>query len=660
MAIELSLPLPVFIECIDAPLPSYEEWENCSLDLILTKTKNSHFTDKEIRTTTSEVYNELLNYSGIFGRIKAAKRLLKGMEEHQFLKDFSKQSAPLQFWSKYRSLGKKAPDKRELLDHIMGEQGLKIARECCRGKGQVMQMKIQLQIKILFIQHIEAPLPSYKEWEDRSLKLILTKTKNSEFTNKEVRATTSEVYHELINCSGILDRIKGAEELFTGREELLFLKDFSRESAPLQFWSKYRSLGKTAPDKRELLDHIMGEQAPKIIQECSHGKGHVMQMKIQSQIKTIAAVKIEKSKIEDSSFKLGKKFDCDNLHIVPDPIFILNYKEFDDSFSRYYLDGPFEEYAIKINGENFAIPDYNDLKISQENRRRYFQEELVSKIQEKLGITCPISVQDQLKLFSGKEGMELKCNFPKLKKLIADAFAAEFSELKTSGAFVLKLNECFIKLQGDKEGKDFAKHMSPFTEFIGRYLTHHRGYKERDWDAVAELLIDLYQRLHHLGEKLEKIPLLPLLKGMSSPSCVPCKTFLKTTLCPNLFKGEEYSHQIVFNDTDPGGYDVFGHGQFFDVTHIKPFQVMSGKESKLCGKMCWTISGQLHSLDYSSALQIDFDFFPKCLPDEQLQIMRFFNPKCQNCPWGSSYFSRVLNTHALEYSPREAELSPFS
>ena len=486
-----------------------------------------------------------------------------------------------------------------------------------------------------FLESIKEPLPSYIEWQKKSWESLLIKTENSNFTNSEIQTITSKMYNELLNFSGIFERIKAAYKLLKDVEEHRFLKGFSKQSAPLKFWNKYKSLSKKAPEKCALLDHIIGEQGLKILRECSKGGGQVMQMKIQSQTKTIAVVEKRRLNFTNSSIKFDKKFDFDNLNIVPDPIFILSHKEFEDGFSPYYLDGPFAENAIRINGEAFVIPDYKSLNISKENRKSYFQEKLVSKIQEKLGLTSTISVQDQLKLFSGKEGFELKCNLQKLKMLIINAFTAEFSEQKISDAFAFKISECFLKLQGDKEGKDFAKHMLPFNAFVGRYLACRKGYAENDWDTVADLLIDLYQRLYLLQEKLDKIPLLPLLKGMSPPCYLPCKTFLKTTLCPNLFKGEGFPYQIVLNDEDPGVYDLIGQGKSFEVMHVKAFQVVSGGQNKVTGKMCWTIYGQLGSIEYSSTLQVGiFDFSPQCLPDERERIMGLFNLKCQNCPWG--------------------------
>lgn len=481
-----------------------------------------------------------------------------------------------------------------------------------------------------FLDCIGIPTLSYEEWWERKLwPTLLTKMAHSDFTAESTDLIILGIFENLFRDSSISSRIEKAQKLLEGLKRYEFLKEFSKQFNPVQFSEQYAEL---SAGKRSLLSSIVGEEQMKIIQEASRDGGQVMKIKLRAQVNH-RLDEIKKRALLSSLFCFGEKFDCGMLGGTI-PIFLTTGYEVVKGFSHYGFSESSLKDLINVNGENL-IPNDNESGTSQAGVKHSFLAWFISAMQEKLEIHSKKSVEDQLKLLLGKQAPDPRFNIKDVTKSICRVFKKEFPELPNPGESAIKIGQCLTKLQKEKGGSSVAEHMLPFTELISKYLANHQGFKEGNWESVAESLISLYPRFHHLQENLKNIPLLSLLKAMTPECFLFCESFLKTTLCPNLFKGEEAPYHLVFKDSKRTSYNIIAHSNSFEVTHHKDLHILSKKELKAVIAIDWTVIGRFGSIDYSSNCQyVSFNISPECSKKECLSIMELFNLDCNNSPWG--------------------------
>lgn len=358
-----------------------------------------------------------------------------------------------------------------------------------------------------------------------------------------------------------------------------------------------------------------------------------------------------------SSFIFQEGFDVENLVVVPIPIYLLSYADFEGSFRSFYSDGPFLDNSIRINDKNQIIPNYKEMGIKDEDREVYFLKWLISKMQDEMQVNAQLGVDNQIEAFSKEPISKLKADA--LSKYVSKCFSGDLSVELDEKEVLSKITPLFSSLQKEKSFKEFSDQMSHYSDYISNYLTHHKSFKEKNWMDVSFDLLKLYQRVYQLEMKYKSIPTLALLKSMCFSSYASGEMFLRKTLCPDLFTTSNQYHLTLDRDFITS-FDICGYKKSFDVKHIKSFKVVSGDKVKASISIHWTIKGSLGSRKYAAALELPrFDFDPDCAIEECQLIMKLFHLDYESSPWGD-FVKRVELQDAFgdSYIPKPRTYTP--
>ncbi len=606
----------------------------------------------------------------------------------------------------------KAKSSREQL----GDRSYQISvRRASGGERHPHVITVEIPIST-FLDFIPIPVISPKKWREGLSCTLEHEALQSDFSSDEKKNIIQGLYNRSLEYSSILQRIQKTIEAFGRVKRYEFLKQFSQETNPLRFSERYGKLCEKSRYQGDVLFHIAGaEQALHIIQSASDLQGEVLKRKLDMEFDRIAFVETKRKNLLNSSFVFEKKFDVENPQIIPIPIFLLDYKEFAETFRSYYSKGPFPADALVINGKNIPIPNYATLQIEEEKGEEFFQEWLIAILQQELNIKAALSEREQIALFaseasdvtfsprssSGKEKRKKKQ--AKLKKSIKAHLAQEFKT--PCGDLYFKMTEFLTKLSKEKQTLEFAQQMLPHSYYLSKYLRSHPAFAEKKWDEVADELYRIYCRTHQLQKKYQEIPLLALLKSLCYSVFGTAGCLLDGTICPSLSMHDDglaprlcatYSkpkkvsvvrkdveenisdslallkafpssdnendlkfrvYQLQHDHAFIGSYRVEMVGKFFEVTHIKAFDILrvetskepeetpvaSGassekKEENKKKAHCfvhWVIKGELGSIDHSAEMRFaDFVFPADCLYPERKIIMDKFHLEWRTCPWG--------------------------
>jgi hypothetical protein len=474
------------------------------------------------------------------------------------------------------------------------------------------------------------PVICHEEWTQKVLKSLLEIFSKPTSLINRLDVILNEVHDGLLKHSSILDRVQKAKKSLGQVDDYGFLKDFLNESNPILFHKKYTQISDSFAC--EFLYNVFGGvQAIKIIKSSACPNNEGIKQELKSQFDVLSSIERKKTALLDSSFVFQKGFDVEHLDIVPIPISLLKYEEFSDSFRAYYSNGPFLPGGIRINGENFTIPNYNELGVKEEEREVYFQKLLISKLQEKLEIKAVLSEEEQIKIFSEVLPQKFRDEEKNIRQLVVKYLSEPFNDASS----LLK------RLQAKKIAKDFAEELLPHSEFINKYLIAHKAFKAKEWNELAGDFVSLYYRFYNLQKKKESIPTLALLKAMCFSGYSTGEFFLRKTLCPELFSALSNAPCMKLNRDFIIAFDITGHQSSFEVKQVRSFKIMLGEGAQATLSIPWTVKGNLGSREYESVLEIpEFAFSPNCSTEVRFSLIHHFHLDCSDSPWGS-YVKRV-------------------
>lgn len=524
-----------------------------------------------------------------------------------------------------------------------------------------------------FVRQLDKQIPivSYKEWMKNVKASIREKVLHIDFSMKVKEKTIQGIVDRLLDCSSILTRIDIVRVQLFGVNHHNYLRKFPKNSTPLQFWKNYECLKNESPDKwRDFYEIMGGHEAAKILGKAVESKGKAMREKIEAKLDLVHGVEIKMRNLTKTSFSFLEDFDVKNPHVVSIPIYLLDFREFEETFRAFYSDGPFPSDSIRINGKNLNLPNYNYLEISSQDRPNHFLTWLLSEMETRMHLSSQYSKKEQIQLFAEewREGTN------SLKQTIANHFQQEFSAPYKQDEFLRKLNHCFEKLQQVNEAASFVKQMKPHLIFICSYLSHHEGFNCSDWRWVASDLTRLCERVHLFEHKNKKIPLLAVMKSMCYASYSTAELFMRKDLCPDLFN-KECPYSLVLDHKQLTRYDIWGgEGALeklslkpksfqslmrgvkgtlekaslkpfaFETTHIKAFKILCEGKVKASIELHWTPRGELGTIKYDSRIEIaKFEFDSECPYAERKVISGLFNLDIPKSSWGESLKLESIN-----------------
>lgn len=488
-----------------------------------------------------------------------------------------------------------------------------------------------------FIKAIDVPVISYEKWNENLRRFIVCQVLDSEFSDDKLEQIEDYTYSVLLTLSSILKRIERAKTLLFGVHLPGYLKINRYSSNPMHFFKSYVNLKNESFFKSKEFYEIIGkEEALKILKAAAKPNDQAMRRVIQSEIDLVTCVEKKRNLLLKSSFYFSKDFDKENLHIVSIPIYLLEYREFEESFRWHITDGPFSEDCIRFNGVNLIIPNYRELGIREKDRIDYFLSWLVSEVQMIMAIKSSHTVEQQLKLFAQDGDDDSILVALKLKVAISGCLEEEFQTPYSHEQVPIKLENCLKKLRSKKKSKDFADQMLLHIPFITKYLMAQESFKAADWNTVSSKLKSLWHRFYLLEKKQKIIPLLPLLKSMCYSTYSTGELFQRTTLCPKLSNLGASSYHLELEHGVMTRYDICEYFGNFQVTHIKMFNIVSDGKVKANVEVRWTPKGKLGSIEYSSSFELaKLDYLPDCSYEERKVISDQFHLDCEDSKWGS-------------------------
>lgn len=496
--------------------------------------------------------------------------------------------------------------------------------------GEERPLIVEVLVKPLAEKLIPIAISTYEAYKKGVYAEIKVKTVERLLELSDPAQVVEAVLSEsLKNHSTITKRVEfiWARLKMAGGNE--YLKGFVELHDPRAFWLRYHALDRMK--KAILTEYIGGKQSKQILTYAGHQK---MERKFKTEclayVSALSEVESRILHIRNACFVFHKGFDRHCLSERTLPICLIQHDAILETLLPLWQEDLKRTTLLFIQEHSLALPSNG-----KEKEDGFFLEWVLRQFQDEMGLPEAACLEEQLKAFftpipiSEKDLQELKKFAVQALKSLQDEERIDLSKFKMDyyNATGYSPSEAVVR---------FHQSLTYHREFFSSYLPTLKSYQEKDWETVAEILVDrLYLTMFQYDRANMVIQTLSILKALSHPAFETVMEFLKITLCPNLLIGETNSLQP--SKALPVLHISKVEGHLFTVRHARRFMIYSlQSKEKQIGELVaqWTVQGSLSSAEYSAELEFpELYFFEGVTLREQKKTMEAFNLDWSKTPW---------------------------